>query len=298
MAAITQPAGIPSNGVSFGFNCINIHIFSMYSNIFYNQNKTQPFYSLNNMSIPAHLIINADDFGYKSSVNKAILYCYENEIINSTSLMVNTPGFEEAVEMIHSNGIIKNVGVHVNLASESPLTDFRDKSYLRKDGKWNKQNTGRKTGYLSAQGKKSFFNEIEAQVLKAQKFDIKITHLDSHCHLHTLPALYPLFIEVACKNQLKLRLAQTYNENNYLKFLFRKFLNYQITKRSLNYSVLFESVDHFTGHNSPGKLRLNTEVMLHPDFDDSGNLTDHLLATDMSKIIDWLDKATFAKSLS
>ena len=250
------------------------------------------------MSLPAQLIINADDFGYKSSVNKAILYCYENEIINSTSLMVNTPGFEEAVEMIHSNSVIKNVGVHVNLASEAPLTDFQDRSYLRKNGKWNKRNTGRKVGYLNTLGKKAFFDEIEAQVLKAQKFDLKLTHLDSHCHLHTLPPLYPLFIEVARKNQLKLRLAQTYNENNYLKFIFRKFLNHQITKKNLNYSVLFESVDHFTGHNSPGKLRLNTEVMLHPDFDRYGNLTDHLSATDMSKLIAWLGKVPSEKNLA
>ena len=249
------------------------------------------------MPIPAHLIINADDFGYRASVNKAILYCYENEIINSTSLMVNKPGFEEAVEMIHSNNVIKNVGVHVNLASEAPLIDFQDKTYLKKNGKWDIKKTGNKIGYLTSENKKAFSEEIEAQVKKAIKSDVKITHLDSHYHLHTLPTLYPLFVEVARKNQLKLRLAQTYNENNYLKFLFRKYLNHQVTKAGLNYSLLFESVDYFTHHNLSGELTVNTEVMLHPDFDDSGKLTDHLSATDMSKIINWLDKIPSEKNL-
>ena len=143
-----------------------------------------------------------------------------------------------------------------------------------------------------------FFDEIEAQVTKAISSNIKITHLDSHCHLHTLPALYPLFIELARRNQLKLRLAQTYNENNYLKFLFRKSLNQKVTKAGLNYSQLFESVDYFTAHNSSGKLTVNTEVMLHPDFDASGNLTDHLSATDMSKIIAWLKMQPAQKNLA
>ena len=43
-------------------------------------------------------IINADDFGLSSSVNK-IVESFNNGLINSTTLMANMPGFEEAVEL-------------------------------------------------------------------------------------------------------------------------------------------------------------------------------------------------------
>jgi chitin disaccharide deacetylase len=41
--------------------------------------------------------INADDFGLNSSVNKAIIEAFDNNYINSTTLMANMPGFDEAV---------------------------------------------------------------------------------------------------------------------------------------------------------------------------------------------------------
>ena len=51
------------------------------------------------------IIINADDFGLNSSVNKAIVESFNNGLINSTTLMANMPGFEEAVEMAHKSKI-------------------------------------------------------------------------------------------------------------------------------------------------------------------------------------------------
>ncbi|MGZ3756184.1 MAG: ChbG/HpnK family deacetylase [Mucilaginibacter sp.] len=66
------------------------------------------------------------------SINKAILYCFENGIINSTSLLSNTTYFEEAVELIHKNPIISNVGVHINLSKGKPVTSFDQHRYLDK----------------------------------------------------------------------------------------------------------------------------------------------------------------------
>ena len=45
------------------------------------------------------LIVNADDFGLCTSVNKAIIECHLAGNINSTTLMANMPGTEEAVEL-------------------------------------------------------------------------------------------------------------------------------------------------------------------------------------------------------
>ena len=45
------------------------------------------------------MIINADDFGYSESVNKAISDCFERGLINRTTIMVNMPHAEEATAM-------------------------------------------------------------------------------------------------------------------------------------------------------------------------------------------------------
>lgn len=42
------------------------------------------------------MIINADDFGYNQSVNRAIDECFKKKLINRTTIMVNMPYAEEA----------------------------------------------------------------------------------------------------------------------------------------------------------------------------------------------------------
>src|SRR5471030_2133213 len=192
------------------------------------------------MPLPSNIIANADDLGWDLSVNKAILYCFEKGYINSVSLMTNKPGFEDAVNLIHTNPAIKNIGVHVNLYSGKPHTDFPNKNFLLESGDWNLKKTRKTIQFFDPQTKTWFLNEVEAQVKIAMNAGVKITHLDSHLHLHTLPGFYQIFVDVAKRHQLKLRLAQTNNEGNYIKFLFRKYVNYKIKKAGSNYSDRFE----------------------------------------------------------
>lgn len=242
------------------------------------------------MLIPENIIANADDLGWDLSVNKAILYCFEQGYINSTSLMTNKPGFEDAVGLIHTHPLIKNIGVHVNLYSGKPLTDFPNKNYLLENGEWDLNKTRKVIQFLDRQTKTWFFNEVEAQVKIAIEAGVKITHLDSHLHLHTLPGFYKIFIGVAKQHRLKLRLAQTYNEGNYFKFLFRKHVNYQIKMAGCNYSDRFETACHFIKDTSALKQFPVTEVMLHPQYTTTGELIDFYSASTMNEWIDCLVK--------
>ena len=45
------------------------------------------------------VIVNADDFGMNHNVNLAIDYCFKKNIISSTTIMANMPGFDEAVKL-------------------------------------------------------------------------------------------------------------------------------------------------------------------------------------------------------
>ena len=224
------------------------------------------------MPIPGNVLANADDFGLNTNVNKAIVYCFEQGYINSTSLLTNTAGFDDSVQLIHKTAIIKNVGVHINLAEGKPLTDM-DSYYLDVNGNWDIDKTNRKINILSSKGKKAFLTEIYTQINKALDHNIHITHLDSHFHLHTLPCFYKLFMIAAKAFKLKIRLAQTYQEDSYYKFLYRRYINKLIISDKINYSSYFETVSRYLKNKHQNKM---VEVMLHPNFDESGNLTDHV----------------------
>ena len=239
--------------------------------------------------LPANIIANADDLGLNSSVNSAILHCYQQGYINSTSLLTNTSVFEATAHLIHQNPCITNIGVHINLAEGSPVTTFKQLRYLDANGCWNIDQTNKKLSIISTADKEAFEKEISAQIDKAIAAKIPITHLDSHYHLHTLPCFFNLFIQAARHYGLKLRLAQTYNEGSFLKFTYRQYINRLFKKNNIAYTEYFESVDHFLQNPiNTGP----TEVMLHPDFDLNGKLTDHYDAATMTKWINFAGKTT------
>ena len=69
------------------------------------------------------VIINADDFGMNSTVNRAILSSVEQGLVTSVSIMANMPGFEEAAGLVHDHyGLRGRVGVHLNLTEGRPLS--------------------------------------------------------------------------------------------------------------------------------------------------------------------------------
>ncbi|MGZ3756185.1 MAG: ChbG/HpnK family deacetylase [Mucilaginibacter sp.] len=98
---------------------------------------------------------------------------------------------------------------------------------------------------FNADTKKAFLKEIYWQIDKVISSQILVVHLDSHCHIHALPSFYKLFLKAAKDYRLKIRLAQTYNENNYFKFIYRKYLNNIFKEVNNNYSDCFETVSKF-----------------------------------------------------
>ncbi len=77
---------------------------------------------------PPRLIIRGDDMGYAHAGNEAILKCYKDGIEKSIEVLVPSPWFPEAVEMLRQIPTA-DVGIHLTLTSEwdnikwRPLTD-------------------------------------------------------------------------------------------------------------------------------------------------------------------------------
>ena len=236
------------------------------------------------------IIANADDLGLRISVNFAILQCFNAGFINSASLITNSLIFDETVAMIKSEKHVRNIGVHIDLIEFKPLTSFCAPRFLNKEGNWSLTAVNNKLLILNKKERHAFEQEIHAQIDKALSAGLKIVHLDSHYHIHTLPAFYKLFINAAKKYNLKLRLAQSYSQGNYITFLYRKWLNYLIKKNGNSYADFFEDVQHFLSSRRIAERQLSVEIMLHPDLDGLGNLTDHYHPQTMKKWLEFLNQ--------
>ncbi len=146
------------------------------------------------------VIINGDDFGLCAGVNEGIIQAYREGILSSTSLMTNTPGFDEAVLLAQQNPGL-GVGVHLNIVRGVPiLAKNMVPSLLRKDGYF----LGRVFPIFSGiiRGKIKL-EEIEwewrAQIEKALAAGITPSHLDSEKHVHTFPPLFRLALKLAAE---------------------------------------------------------------------------------------------------
>ena len=137
------------------------------------------------------LIINADDFGLTSGVNRAIVEAHERGIVTSTTLMANSAAFEEAVRLAKSSSGW-SIGCHVVLLDGKPLVDpGRIPSLVRaKD-----QNSFRDaiSGFaIRALAGRIDADQVEvettAQIRKLQSHGIVVSHVDSHKHTHMFPS--------------------------------------------------------------------------------------------------------------
>ncbi|HVH87704.1 MAG TPA: ChbG/HpnK family deacetylase, partial [Terriglobales bacterium] len=66
------------------------------------------------------LIVNADDFGLTSGINRAVLEAHRRGIVTSATLMACGARFDEAVELAASAPTL-SVGCHVLLVDARPL---------------------------------------------------------------------------------------------------------------------------------------------------------------------------------
>lgn len=221
------------------------------------------------------LIINADDFGISAVVNKAIVYCFDNGVINSTSLMANTPGFWEAVELAKEKQLTDCIGVHINFTEGKPLSNFNHPLYLNEDGSWNKNSFSPRKIWLSKQIQQDFLTEIIAQFNKVKHAGISPSHINSHHHIHTFPSLFFLFLKVSNVFGCKLRIAQTYKNKNLVKSGYRGYINSVLKKRHLNFSDYFETIETYNQKVQKIKKGI-VEIMVHPSYNNDGVLIDTL----------------------
>ena len=241
----------------------------------------------------SRLIVNADDFGYSVSVNHAILRSFERSLVNSTSLMANMPGFEHAVGLIREHAVLQEkVGLHLNLTEGFPLSSslWAHPLFCDSSGGFVYQRA-RPLFRLGRAQRSAIYEEMQAQLERLLAAGIHPTHLDSHHHVHTEWAIAPLVCRLARVYGVpRIRLTRNMGlVDNYPRRLYKKMFNrWYLGPRSgfanTDYFGDIRDMKVFSGAANGGAgtdvpaahlAGRSFEIMVHPLFDEGGNLVDY-----------------------
>lgn len=145
---------------------------------------------------PRRLIVNADDFGLSRSANEAVIRAHREGILTTASLMVNEPGFDEAVKLAKENPRL-GVGLHITL-----LHGHSALPYEAIPGLVNRR--GEFSNSPVSVGMKYFFDddlreqlraEIHAQFAKFRATGLPLDHINGHLHLHLHPVVFKILMD-------------------------------------------------------------------------------------------------------
>lgn len=144
------------------------------------------------------LVVNADDFGISSRINEGILRTHQTGIVTATSLMAVGRAFEQAVQSCHAAPAL-DVGVHLTLVAERPLLPHRS-SLTGNDGRFPASAGAFLRRWMTGRIRRADVQaEWSAQIERVLDHGIRVTHLDSHQHVHILPGLADLSLQLAAR---------------------------------------------------------------------------------------------------
>lgn len=147
------------------------------------------------------VIFNADDFGLSRSANAGIIACHERGVVRSTSLMTGGGAFDEAADYALKNPSL-DLGLHLALCEARPVSDPGViPSLVDRDGKLPVNFAAFLKCYFSGKIRmRDVKTEFRKQLRKALDAGLRISHLDSHQHLHALPAIFEIVLRLAKEN--------------------------------------------------------------------------------------------------
>lgn len=141
-------------------------------------------------------IVNADDFGCSHSTNQAVIRAHREGILTTTSLMVNEPGYDEAVTLAKENPKL-GVGLHLTLLrGHAALPREKIPGLVNERGEFS--NNPGLTGFryfLSRRLRDQLRAEIHAQFEKFRATGLPLDHVDGHLHLHLHPTIFRILME-------------------------------------------------------------------------------------------------------
>jgi len=231
------------------------------------------------------LIITADDFGLTHSINEGILVSAKEGIVTNINLIPTGDASNEAIAMIKYDKI-PEIGVHFALTETHPVTSTRlISSIIDEDGSF----PGSRVEFLMRlfSGRIDIEHvkiELKSQIDKAAHSGARITNLSSHEHLHMIPEIFKVLVDLAKEygvRYIRVPKKEAMMPPFSLKKIFKSAVAgyfYPGMEKLLKRAVL-STADNFLGFLDSGAIREDvllrmiegiregvTELVVHPGF--------------------------------
>lgn len=234
------------------------------------------------------LLVNADDFGRHVLIDQAVKRCVEEGCLRSATLMPGGKAFDDAVEVARCHPEL-GVGIHLTLVNGFPVCEAKDiPSLVTKEGVFFDNHVEFVKHFLKGQiAMEDVRRELMAQAAKMEKTGLPLTHVDSHQHMHMLPGVIDISLDVAASLNLDaVRISRTplFTAFAGMGQLIGRLGLFTLSELSLRKAKRrhFRVPDHFEGivageavheghflHILKDLRTGTTEVMMHPGTDNS-----------------------------
>jgi predicted glycoside hydrolase/deacetylase ChbG (UPF0249 family) len=225
------------------------------------------------MGATRRLLVNADDLGLVPGINRGIERAFQDGIVRSASLLVNAPGFADALTLVKRNPSL-SVGVHLTLVGGDGPVSAPSKVPTLVDGKGRfPPSYGSFIARYAAVSSREVDRELSAQIERALAAGISPTHLDTHQHLHLLPMIADVVLSLAVRYAIG-RVRCPRGVGGIMGppvAILAEMLRRKIERKGLS------TCDHFAGFRRSGRLNQEalleivrgvkegtTELMVHP----------------------------------
>lgn len=231
------------------------------------------------------LIITADDFGLLDSINEGIVKAFREGIVSYVSLIPTGQAFDQAVKLARSSGMTE-AGAHLALTETRPVSRPSDvPALVGKDGGFHRHNPDLFLRFFSGRIPRiQIYTELKNQLELLKGTGINITSISAHEHVHMMPSLLGIFIELAMEFDIPC-----------IRYPRSEKLHTPITPKKLYKKALLSALgpamagpikrsglkytDHFAGFLDSGAMRADTvekivstleegstELVCHPGF--------------------------------
>lgn len=149
------------------------------------------------------IIINADDLGLSTIVNRQISEFLSKGFITSSTILANNNTWDEVKEII-ANNPQASFGLHLNLTQGKALSN---NDILRKYGIVDDKNEFTRkikaTTDFPVELKRAILEEWSLQVEKLQSEGVCISHIDGHHHCHAILDLNDVLLDLLIRYNIK-----------------------------------------------------------------------------------------------
>lgn len=231
-----------------------------------------------------YLITNADDYGYRPDISRAIIDSHKNGYLTSTTVLINFVSNGDVQLALETPTL--GFGLHLNLTSGEPVSDNWKNTY----GSFSRPQRNEPKQFdreiwipfFEKYKTKDVLIEYEAQIEKFKKLFNKLpTHIDSHHYSSCYESTFPAFIHIAQKYNLPTRLPKIWSlakdqhemgNITHVPELENKLRSTGIkttTYFSINYYNRFENyLEEFDKELSAVKDTESIEISFHPGYEE------------------------------